>query len=141
MKTDRDINEPTNETIEATFKAEGVTIDLVKKNQLMVIRWAGVCDSKDPALVLSPVLDQVVSGVTGMVVHVDFRPLTYLNSASVTHVIDFVSKLDRTASEVTLIYSSTMGWQRVNFSAMRIITRKLTRTRVVAESPEPSSRL
>jgi hypothetical protein len=58
------------------------------------IAWEGVSDSPDPSAFLDAVIRRAVRELKGCAVAVDFRKLEYMNSATVSPLINLVKALD-----------------------------------------------
>jgi hypothetical protein len=87
--------------------------------------WSGTSDAREPSLELTPFLAEVVTQHQGGPVVVDFRKLEYMNSGTVSPIIVFVRALDERGIEAKLLFDTGIGWQRVNFVAMKSIARTL----------------
>lgn len=90
-----------------------------------VIAWLGTSDARDPGAELTPFLSGLAERLAGGQVSVDFRKLEYMNSATVSPIIHFARALDSHGVKTRLYYDSSVGWQRVNFVAMKSIAKTL----------------
>lgn len=112
------------------FEHEGLVIDYDGGGEVATIRWSGVGDSRDPSAALGPVLGQLVSTLRGRSVVVDFRGLEYLSSAMVSPLIHMVKDLDAASVSTTLLFDTSVPWQKANAHCMRAIGRTLTNLHV-----------
>lgn len=87
--------------------------------------WSGTSDARDPAAILNPFFSELVETLAGRTVVVDLRPLEYMNSATVSALIVFARLLDSKSVPTKLLLNTSVGWQRVNFVAMKSIARTL----------------
>jgi hypothetical protein len=65
----------------------------------------------------------------GAEVTVDFTKLEYMNSATVSPLINFVKALDGTCKRIMVLFSET-DWQRTHLQCMRAIATTLRNTMV-----------
>jgi hypothetical protein len=113
-------------TDEALTLTSGELIIVVSSSENgTTVVWSGTSDARDPSLELTPFLAQVVERHTGASMLVDFRKLEYMNSGTVSPIIVFVRALDERGIETKLLFDTGIGWQRVNFVAMKSIARTL----------------
>ena len=78
------------------FEQDGLIINASRTNGRGTVAWRGVSDSRTPALFLRPVLRDLSEKMKGAEVTVDFTKLEYMNSATVSPLINFVKTLDGT---------------------------------------------
>lgn len=112
------------------FEHNGLIITVQDVNDTVTIRWFGVSDTREPAIHLSPYLVTLLDGLNGKTVVVDFREFEYMNSATVSPIINFVRNLDARGAKTTLLFDSNAPWQKVNAQCMRAIARTLTNVNV-----------
>ena len=65
----------------------------------------------------------------GAEVTVDFTKLEYMNSATVSPLINFVKTLDGTCTRILVVFAQT-DWQRTHLQCMRAIATTLRHTMV-----------
>lgn len=87
--------------------------------------WNGTSDARDPAGLLTPFFSELAESHEGKPIVVDLRPLEYMNSATVSALIVFARLLDTKKIPTKLLLNTSVGWQRVNFVAMKSIARTL----------------
>lgn len=110
---------------EGVFTKERLTIRRAQTRQQYVLFWSGECDFRNPAEILSPVLNSVLSELRDRRLVLDFRELSFMNSASVTPILAFVKSVCSKDIAVHLVYSATLSWQRTTASSMRALGRSL----------------
>ena len=108
-----------------TLQSGELTIVVTSTENGTSVIWSGTSDAREPSLELTPFLAQVVDRHTNAPVVVDFRKLEYMNSGTVSPIIVFVRALDERGIETKLLFDTGIGWQRVNFVAMKSIARTL----------------
>ncbi|MGA9524324.1 MAG: hypothetical protein WBV82_22910 [Myxococcaceae bacterium] len=108
------------------FEQDGLTIAVKDDPANATVDWLGTSDSRDPTQVLSPYLDSLVDELKGKSVTVDFRKFEYMNSATVSPLINFVKKLDANGIRTTLIFDGSLNWQRLNAQCLKALASMLS---------------
>jgi hypothetical protein len=116
------------------FEQDGLMISASRANGKGMVAWCGVSDSRTPGIFLRPVLREVSEKMKGAEVTVDFTKLEYMNSATVSPLINFVKTLDGICTRILVLFSET-DWQRTHLQCMRAIATTL---RHVAVESTPS---
>jgi len=114
----------------ARFENGGLVISVENLGNMTTIRWSGVSDVREPATRLAPFFQGMLPSLNKKTTVVDFRRLEYMNSATVSPIINFVKTLDAHGVQTTLLFDLEVPWQRVNAQCMRAIARTLSRVRV-----------
>jgi len=112
------------------FEHGGLTVSVIGAVASATVRWQGVSDAREPATHLSPFLSNLVDSIYNKDVCVDFRKLEYMNSATVSPLINFVKTLDARGTRTTLLFDMDVPWQKVNARCMRAIARTLSNVQV-----------
>jgi len=111
------------------FEQDGLIINASRANGKGSVTWRGISDSRTPGLFLRPVLRELSEQLKGAEVTVDFSKLEYMNSATVSPLINFVKTLDGSCTRTTVLFSAT-DWQRTHLQCMRAIATTLRNTQV-----------
>jgi hypothetical protein len=111
------------------FEQDGLVISASRVNGRGTVAWCGVSDSRTPGIFLRPVLRDLSEKMKGAEVTVDFTKLEYMNSATVSPLINFVKSLDSACSRIVVVFSET-DWQRTHMQCMRAIATTLRHTMV-----------
>jgi hypothetical protein len=106
------------------FRADALRIEVTECDGVVVLSWQGESDSRDPRRTLRPYLMKLKDALRTRRVRMDFEKLAYMNSATVTPLIEFVGELSLRATEVVIHYRNDLQWQATSFRAMRIVARK-----------------
>jgi hypothetical protein len=106
------------------FEQDGLIISASRAAARGRVAWSGVSDSRTPALFLKPVLRDLSEKMKGGEVTVDFTKLEYMNSATVSPLINFVKTLDGACASVLVVFSDA-DWQRTHLQCMRAIATTL----------------
>ena len=116
------------------FEQDGLIISASRANARGKVAWSGVSDSRTPGIFLRPVLRDLSEKMKGAEVTVDFSRLEYMNSATVSPLINFVKTLDGICTRILVLFAET-DWQRTHLQCMRAIATTL---RHVAVESTPS---
>src|SRR5262245_47821814 len=81
------------------FEQDGLVITASRVSGTGKVAWSGVSDSRTPGIFLRPVLRDLSEKMRGAEVTVDFTRLEYMNSATVSPLINFVKALDGRSEE------------------------------------------
>jgi hypothetical protein len=106
------------------FEQDGLIISASRANAKGRVAWCGVSDSRTPGIFLRPVLRDLSEKMKGAEVTVDFTKLEYMNSATVSPLINFVKTLDGTCTSILVLFAET-DWQRTHLQCMRAIATTL----------------
>lgn len=112
------------------YEHDGLVIDVDAAGDTTMVRWKGISDTRDPASHLSPFFATLLESLGGKAVLVDFREFEYMNSAMVSPLIHFVKDLDAAGARTTLLFDTTVPWQKANAQCMRAIARTLSNVQV-----------
>ena len=88
------------------FEQDGLIISASRTNGRGTVAWCGVSDSRTPGLFLRPVLRDLSEKMKGAEVTVDFTKLEYMNSATVSPLINFVKTLDGTCTRILVVFAA-----------------------------------
>lgn len=116
------------------FAKEDLNITVSKADETVTVRWTGLCDARDPDSLFGPFMRKLVRELQGKAVTLDFREFEYMNSATVSPILQFIKALDASGAQTTLVYDTRVAWQRVNFQCMKAIARTLQQLNVVDSS-------
>jgi hypothetical protein len=106
------------------FEQDGLVINASRANGKGTVSWCGVSDSRTPGIFLRPVLRDLSEKMKGAEVTVDFTKLEYMNSATVSPLINFVKTLDGECKRIVVLFAQT-EWQRTHLQCMRAIATTL----------------
>lgn len=112
------------------FSHDNLTIEVIDGPTVVGVMWHGVSDVRDPATLLVPYLNQLADQLGKRKVTLDFRKFEYMNSATVSPILQFVKRLDTNGAQVVVRYDARVNWQRVNFLCMKTIARTLSHVQV-----------
>ena len=106
------------------FEQDGLIISASRAAGRGTVAWSGISDSRTPGIFLRPVLRDLTEKMKGAEVTVDFTKLEYMNSATVSPLINFVKTLDGSCTRILVLFAQT-DWQRTHLQCMRAIATTL----------------
>ena len=115
---------------EKHFEHGGLRIEVDSLPGRVMLRWIGVSDTRDPSAHLAPFFLSLLDIVRDRSVTLDFRGFEYMNSATVSPIINLVKSLDAHRVPTTLLFDATVPWQKINAQCMRAISRTLSSVQV-----------
>jgi hypothetical protein len=116
------------------FEQDGLCVQISRSGEQLCVSLLGVSDSRSPSVFLNPVIEQVVQGAQGTPVTIDFTGLEYMNSATVTPLINLIKALDDAQCSVLVLFSGA-DWQRTHLQCLHAISRTMSNVRVQGRSP------
>ncbi len=108
---------------------DGLTWAVAVSPEQATIYWRGVADSRHPGTFLNPLIDEWASKLKNVEVTVDLSQLEFMNSATVTPLVNLVKALDANGKPVRVMFLD-VEWQRIHGNCMRAIARTLKHVRV-----------
>jgi hypothetical protein len=115
------------------YQADDLTIESLHQSELLVVRWLGRSEDKDPSRTLQPVLDAVCEQFHGgQAVEFDFRGLEYVNSSTIRPILGLVQRASSSSSSVRVLYDEGKTWQRMSFRAIGVALASLANVQVCA---------
>ncbi|WP_394827727.1 hypothetical protein [Pendulispora albinea] len=113
------------------FEFDRLTIRVTRdRHASATIAWEGVSDARNPNAFLEPLLQKILAGLRATKVTVDLRLLEYINSATVSPILNLIKRCDTDHVATTVLYDTGVDWQRVNYQCMRTIARTLSHVEV-----------
>lgn len=112
------------------LQVESLKIEARYDVQPALVVWSGSIDVRDPAQLINPFVDKMVSRLAGHSCTVDFRKLEYMNSSSVTPILRMVKAFAENHITAEVQYSVNVEWQRASFRALNAIAMRLTGIKV-----------
>ncbi len=112
------------------FTSDALTIVVSEDAGQATVSWLGTSDARDPGQVLTPFFEGLAVKLAGKSVAVDFRQLEYMNSGTVSPIIQLARSLDAQGVKTRLLYDTKVGWQRVNFVCLKNIAKTLSHVAV-----------
>lgn len=106
--------------------SDSLTITTRKKADGTIMQWFGQSDSKNPSAVLGPYLEGCIAQLRNTRLTIDFSNLRYMNSSTVSPIIQFVKKLDAANIPTVVRYDKDSRWQATSFKALDAFSRMLS---------------
>jgi hypothetical protein len=109
---------------DTSFKQDGLCIRVVRSGGQGQMLWSGYSDARLPHVFLAPIVRRVVEVMVGTQLTIDFRALEYMNSSTVSSILNLLKSLDRAKIETVAIFGNS-DWQATHLRCMRTVTRAL----------------
>jgi hypothetical protein len=114
------------------YRTENLSIDVVDTRDAVSISWRGESDAANPRDELLPYLVQLINELRSRKVKVHFEKLSYMNSATVTPIMEFLGQLRGIATEIDIYYRGDLQWQATSFRAMRVVARNWKNVAIIS---------
>lgn len=95
------------------------------------IIWLGKSQDRDPGHVLNPYFEEIIKELNGTEVLIDFSKLEYMNSSTVTAIINLIRMLEESKISTKLQYDKNLKWQTASFKALETITESMNNIKVI----------
>lgn len=105
-----------------TFRQNALTLELRDDPQEVRVTWLGRSTSREPGEFIVPVLSRAVElgRLANKPVVLDFQPMTYMNSSTITPIIRLLGRALRTVNAVRVLYKKELKWQELSFTALEV---------------------
>ena len=105
-----------------TYTHDQLRVDVSRENGIIFVRFHGKSMLHDPNDFLMPILLRTLgeANTERKRLQLDFRSLAYMNSSTMTPVIKVLEQARVGDGMVTVMYSKTLKWQDISFSALVI---------------------
>ena len=116
----------------SNFKKDNleITLDLGSTNK---ITWNGISDNRDPYKMLNGYFTNIMKDLSGKALEIDFLNLKYMNSSTVTPIIQLIKELNNNGIKTTVFYDKESNWQLASFKALETISTTLTNISIVGK--------
>ncbi len=107
--------------MEKEIVKNNLKLQAFEKDTYLKIRWLGKSMDRNPAEYLSPFLNDAVafSEKENRNIVMDFTELNYMNSSTITPIVQMLDDVKMKGLNLTILYSRSKSWQEVNFKALR----------------------
>ena len=105
------------------LKVDHLRIETATVGDTIEVRWAGELAARNPSDKVVTYLDLLRATLQRKKVCIDFCEFEYMNSASVTLVMDFLRASTESSQSMLIRYRPALQWQKTFFGAMRVIAR------------------
>lgn len=105
-----------------TFRQNTLTLELRDDPAEVRVTWLGRSTSREPGEFIVPVLSRAVElgRLANKPVVLDFQPMSYMNSSTITPVIRLLGRALRTVNTVRVLYKKELKWQELSFTALEV---------------------
>ena len=104
------------------FEQNLLKIHLTNSNDSIHIGLTGKSVERDPSQIITPILLDALkhTGVENRHIILNFCQLEYMNSSTITPIIKILERAKRGNNRLTVLYNSSLKWQSLSFSALKI---------------------
>ena len=94
----------------------------VEEGDTIKVVWEGKSNDRNPSIYLAPFFDKIIEIITqsNQKIEMDFTRLQYMNSSTITPVVQLLDKAREQGYSISLLYDKSKSWQEISFSAMSI---------------------
>jgi hypothetical protein len=112
------------ETKMNNFKDGELEIAVKEENSGFYLTWLGKSVNRNPSDTLDPYFAGMIDQLKGKKVSIDFTKFEYMNSSTVSPIINFMKLLEENKIETVIYYNKDLKWQVVSFRALETIVTK-----------------
>lgn len=116
---------------ERKCERDGLCVLWSRKDELAEIRWQGTSDAREPREFLGPLVCELAETLQGLRVILDFTDAEYMNSATLSPMLELIKELDAVNRDV-LVRFSDAEWQQTFLRCVRSFATTLSHVRVEA---------
>lgn len=117
-------------TANHTLEVDELKIQLITDNENARITWQGVSELEDPAASIGGFLRGLIPDIKSKHVVMDFRPLEYMNSATLQPLLLVLKEYNAAEIRTEIIYDPGVEWQRIVFRSVAAISTTLSRVSI-----------
>ena len=117
-------------TTETQFESDVLLVVVRHAGPGWIVRWTGMSDARNPQVFIQPIVDYLLTNIKGGRVVIDFSGLTFMNSSTVSPIINMLKSLNSKAIETRVEFSDA-EWQQTHLRCLKTISRVLEHVTVV----------
>jgi hypothetical protein len=110
-----------------TLEVEELKIQLATEGGKSRITWYGTSELQDPAASIGGFLRGLIPNIQNKHVVMDFRPLEYMNSATLQPLLLVLKEYNAAEIQTEILYDPNVEWQRIVFRSVAAISTTLSR--------------
>jgi hypothetical protein len=103
------------------YKLDCLELRYQEEGSNLVMTWLGKSTLPNPTEELLPYFIRRMGEWADKRITLDFRGLEYMNSSTVSLIVQLLKKLDEAVAGTTVIYDRTLKWQALSFQALESI--------------------
>jgi hypothetical protein len=103
------------------LKVDNFEIKVLEQNDLVKLQWLGRSELRNPAEVLNPYLDSIVTKLKGKNIVVDYSKLEYMNSSTVPPIIKFIKSCNQNELNTKVHFDKNSEWQNASFKPLQTV--------------------
>lgn len=110
-----------------TLDVEELKIQLKTEGGKSRITWHGTSELQDPSAIIGGFLRGLIPHIKHKHVVMDFRPLEYMNSATLQPLLLVLKEYNAAEILTEIIYDPNVEWQRIVFRSVAAISTTLSK--------------
>ena len=103
------------------LKADNFEIKVINQNNQIKIQWFGRSEARNPAKLLNPYFENMLSKLKDKQVAIDYTELEFMNSSTVPPIIKFIKSCSQSASSIVVNYNMNLEWQTASFKPIQTV--------------------
>lgn len=103
------------------YKLDRLELRYQDEGSNLVMAWLGRSTLPNPTEELMPYFLRHLGDWAGKRLTIDFRGLEYMNSSTVSLIVQLLKKLDEAMIGTTVVYDRSLKWQALSFQALESI--------------------
>lgn len=113
-----------------------LTIDLIYSDDNVEMVWMGKSTARDPFDFVTGIFDKLKNENLSLNLIMNFTVLEYMNSSTITPIIQFLEKSQKQSISITIRYNKTLRWQLLSFTALEIYETSDKRIQIIGEGDD-----
>lgn len=113
-----------------TLELDELSIRFTTEGGKALISWHGTSELQDPAASIRGFLCGLIPRITDKAVMMDFRPLEYMNSATLQPLLLVLKEYNTAEIATEIVYDPTVEWQRIIFRSVAAISTTLSKVTI-----------
>jgi hypothetical protein len=109
-----------------TFTNNLLNIKVIEDDENILIYWSGKSIDRKPSKFITPILIKFLKKSMDIEKRLimNFCDIEYMNSSTITPIIKILERAKRGKVKVKVVYSESLKWQQLIFSALEIFRTK-----------------
>ncbi|MBL9007165.1 MAG: hypothetical protein JNJ46_23110 [Myxococcales bacterium] len=108
-----------------TLTLDELQIRFTTEDGKSFITWHGTSEIQDPAASIGGFLRSLIPVIQEKRVTMDFRPLEYMNSATIQPLLQIMREYNAAGIFTEIVYDANIEWQRIVFRSVASISTTL----------------
>lgn len=104
------------------LKEGQLSVTVQNSGEQILVFWEGKSNERNPSSFLKPFFKRIFESSQSLKLPVvmDFKKFQYMNSSTVTPIVQMLESAKQENVSITFLYDRNKTWQELNFQAMKI---------------------